>query len=106
MRNALIILLFGAGGLKAAPICGYRIVAKYSRSTDSYTEGFSIWMNCFMRAQAVPVALPFLPSIRKRVNRLSVMTYRQSCSAKELWIGLLTFLSGPGRRMSALSTTA
>lgn len=37
---ALIIFLFGAGGLKAAPIYGYRIIAKYPHSTASYTEGF------------------------------------------------------------------
>ena len=33
----------------AVPVYGYRVVATYPHSIDSYTEGFSIWMGCFMR---------------------------------------------------------
>jgi len=37
--NLVISLLYG-GVSTAAPIYGYRVVAKYPHSTDSYTEGF------------------------------------------------------------------
>ncbi|QNI38336.1 glutaminyl-peptide cyclotransferase [Edaphobacter sp. 4G125] len=34
------VLLFGTGVALAAPVAGYKIVAKYPHSTSSYTEGF------------------------------------------------------------------
>src|SRR5277367_6700894 len=37
---ALFISMFNGGGTSAAPIDGYRVVAKYPHSTNSYTEGF------------------------------------------------------------------
>ena len=36
----LPVSLLHGGGLSAAPIDGYKVVAKYPHSTDSYTEGF------------------------------------------------------------------
>src|SRR5271156_3855505 len=36
----LIVSLFGGAYASAAPIYGYKVVAKYPHSTESYTEGF------------------------------------------------------------------
>src|SRR5271154_6401492 len=36
----LAVSLFGASQASAAPVYGYKVVAKYPHSTDSYTEGF------------------------------------------------------------------
>lgn len=36
----LVLSLLSGGSAKAAPIYGYKIVAKYPHSTDSYTQGF------------------------------------------------------------------
>ncbi len=40
VRFVVAICLFRSGALNAAPIDGYKVVAKYLHSTDSYTEGF------------------------------------------------------------------
>jgi glutamine cyclotransferase len=39
-RLVLIAALFNVGCATAAPIMGYKVVAKYPHSTESYTEGF------------------------------------------------------------------
>jgi glutaminyl-peptide cyclotransferase len=36
----LIALILGAGSALAAPVAGYKVVATYPHSTESYTEGF------------------------------------------------------------------
>lgn len=36
----LVLSLLSEGAANTAPIYGYKIVAKYPHSTDSYTEGF------------------------------------------------------------------
>ena len=40
VSSTLVISLFPGGTLGATPIDGYKVVAKYVHSTDSYTEGF------------------------------------------------------------------
>jgi glutamine cyclotransferase len=37
---ALAAFLFDVSFAVAAPVMGYKVVAKYPHSTDSYTEGF------------------------------------------------------------------
>src|SRR5271168_2187852 len=37
---SLVVALFGGRSASGAPIDGYKVVAKYPHSTDSYTEGF------------------------------------------------------------------
>jgi glutamine cyclotransferase len=37
---ALAVSLLGTGCAKAAPVAGYKVVATYPHSTESYTEGF------------------------------------------------------------------
>ena len=48
----LCAFLLVGGAARSAPVYGYRVVAKFPHSTESYTEGFFYRDGMFMKGRA------------------------------------------------------
>src|ERR1700679_2342160 len=72
---ALIALLMYAGGACAALVMGYKIVARYPHSTESYTEGFLYLDGMFYEGTGIAgqsALLAIQPETGKPVQRLAL----------------------------------
>jgi glutamine cyclotransferase len=72
---AVIAFLFHAGPGMAAPVSGYRVVAKFPHSTESYTEGFLyldglFWEGTGLKGHSAVMAIQ--PETGKIIQRLEL----------------------------------
>ena len=71
----LLAFLLNADGATAAPVSGYKVVAKYPHSTDSYTEGFLYLNGLFYEGtglQGHSMLAAIQPETGKVVQRLDL----------------------------------
>ena len=108
-RHALTLafaVLLTAGCAFAAHVSGYKVVAKFPHSTDSYTEGFFYLNGLFYEGTGLKghsEVMAVQPATGKALQEVDLSP---STSARASSTGARISTSGPGSRTSALSTTA
>jgi glutamine cyclotransferase len=102
----LAICLLGPGFARAAPIYGYKVIAKYPHSTASYTEGFFYLDGKFYDGTGVPDSLLCWSLTLIQAPYSSVTIFRRNILEKASSIGALIFSSEPGNPRSVWYTTA
>jgi hypothetical protein len=105
LRFIVAVLLFGGDHADAAPIYGYRVVATFPHSTESYTEGFFYRDGIFYEGIGINGHSAILAVAPETGRILHGHDLPPEYLARGSLIEVPMFTSGPGSRTSVSSLT-